>query len=54
MRAIRGERVPLARWEYIKHYAGQEPKKAMKAIMAVLNEVEEVLRRIFEVAGVAT
>ncbi|GAF27382.1 hypothetical protein [Neomoorella thermoacetica] len=38
-------------WEYIKHYAGQEPRMALKAIMAVLGEVEEVLSRIFEAAG---
>lgn len=37
-------------WEYIKQYAGQDPRKALKAIMKVLAEVEEVLKRIFEAA----
>jgi hypothetical protein len=40
-------------WEYIKHYAGRDPKAALKAIMAVLSEVEEVLERIFNAAGMA-
>ncbi|APC08600.1 ArdC-like ssDNA-binding domain-containing protein [Neomoorella thermoacetica] len=40
-------------WEYIKHYGGQDPRAALKAIMAVLGEVEEVLRRIFEAESMA-
>ncbi len=41
-------------WEYIRHYASRDLKAALKAIMAVLNEVEEVLERIFAAAGMET
>ncbi len=38
-------------WEYIKHYSSREPQKALKAVMGVLTDVEEVLRRILAVEG---
>ncbi len=30
-------------WQYIKHYAGRDDQKALKAVMGVLAEVERVL-----------
>ena len=30
-------------WQYIRHYAGQDDRKALKAVMGVLAEVERVL-----------
>jgi len=30
-------------WEYIRHYAGQDDRKALKAVMGVLADVEKVL-----------
>lgn len=36
-------------WEYMRAYAGQDPKKALKVIMDVLNEVEAVVGKILDV-----
>ncbi|MCS5697168.1 ArdC family protein [Desulfofundulus thermocisternus] len=38
-------------WQYIKACAGGEPKQALKLVMKVLCEVEEVLERIWEAAN---
>ncbi|MBO8128051.1 MAG: M48 family peptidase [Peptococcaceae bacterium] len=35
-------------WEYVKSYSSQEPQQALKAVMRVLGDVEEVLKRILE------
>ncbi|WP_243113651.1 ArdC-like ssDNA-binding domain-containing protein [Desulfofundulus salinus] len=37
-------------WEYIRHYAGQDGRKALKAVMGVLADVEKVLEVILEAA----
>ncbi|MGB9793066.1 MAG: ArdC-like ssDNA-binding domain-containing protein [Thermacetogeniaceae bacterium] len=36
-------------WEYVKAYSGREPQKALKAVFRVLSDVEECLRRVWEV-----
>lgn len=36
-------------WEYMKSYTDKEPKKTLKAIMEVLNEVEAVVYKILKV-----
>lgn len=35
-------------YEYVKHYAGQNPGQSLKAIMSVLKDVQRVLDIIFE------
>ncbi len=37
-------------WKYVKHYASNDPKKALRVIFSVLSDVEEILKRIFDAA----
>lgn len=38
-------------WQYIKEYAGRDERKALKAVMGVLADVEKVLEVILETAA---
>ncbi|WP_194174916.1 hypothetical protein [Desulfofundulus thermobenzoicus] len=38
-------------WQYIQSYAGGEPRQALRFVMKVLADVEEVLDRIWATAG---
>lgn len=38
-------------WQYVKAYAGQDERKALKAVMGVLADVEKVLEVILEAAA---
>lgn len=37
-------------WDYVRSYAGEEPRQALKAIFRVLADVEECLMRVFKAA----
>jgi antirestriction protein ArdC len=39
-------------WDYVKCYASQDPREALKAIFRVLADVEECLRRVLTAASV--
>lgn len=37
-------------WEYIRHYAANDPGEALKVIFRVLSDVEECMKRVFAAA----
>ncbi|HHV35912.1 MAG TPA: M48 family peptidase [Syntrophomonadaceae bacterium] len=36
-------------WDYVKHYADDDPQKALQAVFRVLSDVEECLNRVFKI-----
>ena len=36
-------------WDYVKHYADDDPQKALQAVFRVLSDVEECLDRVFKI-----
>ncbi|MDN5375340.1 MAG: hypothetical protein PWQ39_380 [Thermacetogenium sp.] len=40
-------------WEYIKHYAGQDAQKALRAVLRLLSDVEKCLNLVLSVKGAA-